>query len=233
MNASIWQVVIGHPLFAVALTLAAYQIAILVYQRSGWLVLQPVMVSMLLVVGALLLCGIEYGTYRAGAEPIAWLLGPATVALAVPLQHNIKRIRQLFWPIIITVLAGGVLSVILTLVIGWVLGADWAVLMSLAPKSVTMPIAMPVAQQIGGIASLAAVMVMLTGVIGTALGPLLLRWAKVDHPAARGLSYGMNAHAIGTAHALQEGEECGAFAALAMSLLGIATALLMPLLLAA
>jgi predicted murein hydrolase (TIGR00659 family) len=233
MNASIWQVVIGHPLFALALTLAAYQIAILVYQRSGWLVLQPVMVSMVLVVGALLLCGVDYSTYRIGAEPIAWLLGPATVALAVPLQHNIKRIRQLFWPIIITVLAGGALSVVLTLAIGWLLGADWAVLMSLAPKSVTMPIAMPVAEQIGGIASLAAVMVMLTGVIGTALGPLLLRWAKVDHPAARGLSYGMNAHAIGTAHALQEGEECGAFAALAMSLLGIATALLMPLLLAA
>ncbi len=233
MNASIWQVVIGHPLFALALTLAAYQIAILVYQRSGWLVLQPVMVSMVLVVGALLLCGVDYSTYRIGAEPIAWLLGPATVALAVPLQHNIKRIRQLFWPIIITVLAGGALSVVLTLAIGWLLGADWAVLMSLAPKSVTMPIAMPVAEQIGGIASLAAVMVMLTGVIGTALGPLLLRWSKVDHPAARGLSYGMNAHAIGTAHALQEGEECGAFAALAMSLLGIATALLMPLLLAA
>lgn len=104
--------------------------------------------------------------------------------------------------------------------------------MSLAPKSVTMPIAMPVAEQIGGVASLAAVMVMLTGVIGTALGPLLLRWAGVDHPAARGLSYGINAHAIGTAHALQEGEECGAFAALGMSLLGIGTALLLPLLLA-
>src|SRR5690606_10525922 len=145
----------------------------------------------------------------------------------------IKRIRQLFWPVLFTRSAVVVLSVALTLAIGWVLGADWSVVMSLAPKSVTMPIAMPVAEQIGGIASLAAVMVMLTGVIGTALGPLLLRWAKVDHPAARGLSYGMNAHAIGTAHALQEGEECGAFAALAMSLLGIATALLMPLLLAA
>ena len=127
--------------------------------------------------------------------------------------------------------AGGVLSVALTLAIGWALGADWSVVMSLAPKFVTMPIAMPVAEQIGGVASLAAVMVMLTGVIGTAMGPLLLRWAGVDHPAARGLSYGINGHAIGTAHALQEGEECGAFAALAMSLLGIGTALLLPLLL--
>lgn len=218
-----------HPLFAIALTLAAFLIAAWLYRRSGWLLLQPVLVSVTLIVATLLLYGVDYATYRAGAEPVAWLLGPATLALAVPLQHNIRRIRQLFWPIMLTLLAGGVLSVTLTLAIGWALGADWAVLMSLAPKSVTMPIAMPVAEQIGGIASLAAVLVMLTGVIGTALGPWLLRWAGVDHPAARGLSYGINAHAIGTAHALQEGEECGAFAALAMSLMGVITAVLLPL----
>ena len=205
-----------HPLFAIALTLAAFLIAAWLYRRSGWLVLQPVLVSVTLIVATLLLFGVDYATYRAGAEPVAWLLGPATVALAVPLQHNIKRIRQLFWPVMITLTAGGVLSVALTL----------------APKFVTMPIAMPVAEQIGGVASLAAVMVMLTGVIGTAMGPLLLRWAGVDHPAARGLSYGINAHAIGTAHALQEGEECGAFAALAMSLLGVFVALLLPIIFA-
>lgn len=221
-----------HPLFAIALTLAAFLIAAWLYRRSGWLVLQPVLVSVTLIVATLLLFGVDYATYRAGAEPVAWLLGPATVALAVPLQHNIKRIRQLFWPVMITLTAGGVLSVALTLAIGWAMGADWSVVMSLAPKFVTMPIAMPVAEQIGGVASLAAVMVMLTGVIGTAMGPLLLRWAGVDHPAARGLSYGINAHAIGTAHALQEGEECGAFAALAMSLLGVFVALLLPIIFA-
>ena len=164
-----------HPLFAIALTLAAFLIAAWLYRRSGWLVLQPVLVSVTLIVATLLLFGVDYATYRAGAEPVAWLLGPATVALAVPLQHNIKRIRQLFWPVMITLTAGGVLSVALTLAIGWALGADWSVVMSLAPKFVTMPIAMPVAAQIGGVASLAAVMVMLTGVIGTAMGPLLLR----------------------------------------------------------
>ena len=221
-----------HPLFAIALTLAAFLIAAWLYRRSGWLVLQPVLVSVTLIVATLLLFGVDYATYRAGAEPVAWLLGPATVALAVPLQHNIKRIRQLFWPVMITLTAGGVLSVALTLAIGWAMGADWSVVMSLAPKFVTMPIAMPVAEQIGGVASLAAVMVMLTGVIGTAMGPLLLRWAGVDHPAARGLSYGINAHAIGTAHALQEDEECGAFAALAMSLLGVFVALLLPIIFA-
>ena len=234
MSAADWHLagraVIGHPLFSMALTLIAFQLAHALYRRSGWLVLQPVLVSVILVVGALLLCGIDYADYRAGAAPLAILVGPATVALAVPLYRNLRRIRLLFWPILITVLVGGCLTVALTLLIAWLLGADLSVMMSLAPRSATMPIAMLVAEQLGGNASLAAVLVMLTGVIGTALGPTLLRWAGVDHPAARGLSYGINAHAIGTARALEEGEECGAFAALAMSLLGILIALLLPLL---
>jgi putative effector of murein hydrolase len=151
------------------------------------------------------------------------------VALAVPLYLNLKRIRLLLLPILLTVLIGGALTVLLTLLIAYGLGARMPVLMSLSTKSVTMPIAMLVAEQLKGIVPLAAVLVMLTGVIGTALGPLLLRWAGVDHPAARGLSYGINAHAIGTARALEEGEESGAFAALAMSLLGVLTAVLLPL----
>ncbi len=188
-----WAAVVVHPLFSVALTLIAFQLALMLYRRSGWLVLQPVMVGMLLVVGTLTLVDLDYARYRDGAALVAMLLGPATVALAVPLHRHLKRIQQLFWPIVITLAVGGVLSVVLTLAI-----------------------------------SLAAVFVMLTGVIGTALGPLLLRWAGVEHPAARGLSYGLNAHAIGTARALEEGDECGAFAALGMSLLGILIALLLP-----
>ncbi|MHA3884881.1 LrgB family protein [Stutzerimonas stutzeri] len=223
-----WNDVLAHSLFAVVLTLIAFQLALMLYRRSGWLVLQPVMIGMLLVVATLTLVGVEYPRYREGAAPIAMLLGPATVALAVPLYRHLRRIRQLFWPIVITLVVGGLLCVALTLVIAWLLGAELPVLMSLAPKSATMPIAMLVAEELGGLASLAAVFVMLTGVIGTALGPLLLRWAGVEHPAARGLSYGINAHAIGTARALEEGDECGAFAALGMSLLGILIALLLP-----
>jgi len=157
------------------------------------------------------------------------LLGPATVALAVPLYHNLQRIRLLLWPVLLTVVLGGTLTVLLTLLIAHALGASSPVLASLSSKSVTMPIAMLVTEQLKGIVPLAAVAVMLTGVIGTALGPLLLGWAKVEHPAARGLSYGINAHAIGTARALEEGEECASFAALGMSLLGVLTAVVLPL----
>lgn len=225
----VWAMTLNHPLFSVALTLIAFQLALALYRRSGWLVLQPVMVGMLLVVGTLYLCGVDYASYREGASMIAVLVGPATVALAVPLYRHLRRIQQLFWPILITLLSGGVLGVFLTLAIAGAMGADLSVLMSLSPKAATMPIAMLVAEQIGGLASLAAVFVMLTGVIGTALGPWLMGWAGVDHPAARGLSYGINAHAIGTARALEEGDECGAFAALGMSLLGILIALFLPL----
>jgi predicted murein hydrolase (TIGR00659 family) len=226
---TLWRALVMHPLFALGLTLLAFQFALWLYRRSGWLLLQPVMVAMLLVVATLSACGLDYPTYRQGAAPIALLLGPATVALAVPLYLNLKRIRLLLLPILLTVLIGGALTVLLTLLIAYGLGARMPVLMSLSTKSVTMPIAMLVTEQLKGIVPLAAVLVMLTGVLGTALGPLLLRWAGVDHPAARGLSYGINAHAIGTARALEEGEESGAFAALAMSLLGVLTAVLLPL----
>lgn len=226
---STWLVVQQHPLFSICLTLIAFQLALALYRRSGWLLLQPVLVSMLIVVSTLLLLGIDYNTYRQGAAPIALLLGPATVALAVPLYRNLKRIQQLFWPIILTITVGGVFTLLLTLTIAHLLGADLQILMTLATKSVTMPIAMLAADQIGGIAALSAVFVMITGVIGTAIGPTMLRWAGVDHPAARGMTYGMNAHAIGTARALEEGEECGAFAALSMSLLGALTAVFLPL----
>lgn len=229
--ADLWARLTVHPLFSVALTLLAFQASLMLYRRSRLLVLQPVMVSTALVVCVLLLSGIDYARFREGASLIAMLLGPATVALAVPLYRNLRRIRQLLWPILITLAVGGSLTVALTLLIAHQLGAELPVLISLAPKSATMPIAMLVAEQWGGIASLAAVLVMLTGVVGTAMGPLLMGWAGVNNPAARGLSYGINAHAIGTARALEEGDECGAFAALGMSLMGILIAVVLPLVL--
>lgn len=225
----LWAELVGHPLFFVALVLVAFQLSLLLYRKTRWLLLQPVMVSTALVAGVLLLSGVEYDRFREGAALVAVLLGPATVALAVPLYRNLARIRELLWPILLTLTVGGSLTVVLTLFIAHQFGAELPVLMSLAPKSATMPIAMLVAEEWGGIASLAAVLVMLTGVVGTAMGPLLLGLVGARSPAARGLSYGINAHAIGTARALEEGEECGAFAALGMSLMGVLIAILLPL----
>ncbi|PKL98855.1 MAG: hypothetical protein CVV19_09970 [Gammaproteobacteria bacterium HGW-Gammaproteobacteria-9] len=227
-----WQALIHHPLFGVGITLAVFQLAYSAYEKTRWVFLQPVLVSMTLIVGILLLCGIDYDEYRISAQWLTLLLGPATVALAVPLYLNLRRIRELFGPIVITLLVAGVFATALGMALAWAFGADRMILMTLAPKSVTSPIAMLVAEQIGGVVALAAVFVMITGVLGAILGPELLRRFGVQHPAARGIALGLTAHAVGTAQALQESDECGAFAALAMSLMGVMTAVLLPLVVA-
>lgn len=147
----------------------------------------------------------------------------------MPLYLNLRRIRQLFWPVVLTLAIGGLFATLAGVGLAWWFGADDMVLMTLLPKSVTSPIAMLVAEQIGGVAALAAVFVLITGVLGAIFGPPLLSWIGVRHPAARGMALGITAHAVGTAQALQESEETGAFSALAMSVLGAATAILLPL----
>lgn len=224
-----WHAVTHHPLFGAGVTLGAYQLGVAAYEKTRWVFLQPVLLSMLLVIGVLLLCGLSFADYKVSAEILTLLLGPATVALAVPLFLNLRRIRQLFWPTVLTLLLAGVVATVLGVAFAWSFGAERIMLMSMAPKSVTSPIAMLVASQIGGIAALAAVFVMITGVVGAILGPSLLRRCGVHHHAAMGMALGMTAHAVGTARAMQESEECGAFAALAMSLMGMVTAVLLPL----
>lgn len=223
------QAILDHPLFGFGITLGAYQLALALFERTRWVFLQPVLLSMTLVVGVLLLCGIDYAEYRQSVSMLSVFLGPATVALAVPLFLNLKRIRQLLWPILITLGVAGSLATALDIGLGWLLGADHVMQMTLLPKSVTSPIAMLVAEQLGGIAALAAVFVLITGVIGAICGPALLGLIGVRSPAARGLALGLTAHAVGTAQALQESEETGAFAALAMSLMGVASAIGVPL----
>lgn len=227
-----WQALIHHPLFGLGITLGVYQLAVVGYERTRSMLLQPVLFSMVILVGVLLAAGLSYAEYSASVTPLTLLLGPTTVALAVPLYLNLRRIRQLLMPIVVTLLVAGVFATLFGVLLGWLMGAERLMLMTLAPKSVTSPIAMLVADEIGGVAALAAVFVMITGVLGAMFGPALLDLCKVRHPAARGMAMGMTAHAVGTSRALQEGEECGAFSALAMSLMGVATAVLLPLLVA-
>lgn len=224
-----WQAVANHPLFWVGVTLAAYQLGVALYQRTKLAVFHPVLVSTAVLVLVILAAGQDYAHYREAVQPLQVLLGPATVALAVPLYMNFRRIRSYFWPVLICLLVGGTLATVLAVLLAWLLGAEHMIMMTLAPKSVTSPIAMLVAEQIGGVAALAAVFVMFTGVLGAIFGPVLLRLCGVDHPAAWGMAMGLTAHAVGTSRALEEGEEAGAFSALAMSLMGTATALLLPL----
>lgn len=223
------QAVLHHPLFSVGLTLVAYQIATAAYNKTRSLWCQPFLIAMTLVISTLLACQIPYEEYRQHNWLLTVWLGPTTVALAIPLYLNLARIRQLFWPIMLTLFIGGTVTSVLVILLGWLFGTPDSLLMTLAPKSATSPIAMLVAENLGGVAALAAVFVLLTGVLGAMMGPWLLNRFRIHHPAARGMALGLTAHAVGTAQALQEGEECGAFSAMAMSLMGVLTAVMLPL----
>lgn len=216
-----------------ALTLAAYAGSAWLYRRGGMHpLLLPVLVGTTAVVAVLLATGTPYATYFDGARYINWLVGPATVALAVPLHSQIGRLRRMWLPLAIALAAGSLTAIGSALGIGWLLGGSRETLIALAPKSATMPIAMAVAEQAGGARSLAAVAVAVTGIAGAMTSRGLLALLRERDDAVRGFAMGISAHAIGTARALQASPTAGAFAALAMGLNGIATGFLVPVMLA-
>jgi putative effector of murein hydrolase len=161
---------------------------------------------------------------------VHFLLGPATVALAVPLYANLERLKKTLVPIAGGLAAGSLAAVLSAIGIGWALGASRESLLSLAPKSVTTPIAMGIAEKLGGLPSLTAVLVVATGILGAVLARGTLNLLRIEDHAVRGFAVGVAAHGIGTARAFQVSETMGAFAGLAMGLNGLLTAFLFPLL---
>ena len=221
----------ASPLPWIVATLWAYLAARWLYERSGRNPLfNSVLVAIVLTILLLKATGTDYGTYFAGAQYIHFLLGPATVALAVPLYGNLKIVRRSLLPLVVALIAGSTTAILSAVGIAWALGADGVTVRSLAPKSVTTPIAMAISEQIGGIPALAAVMVILTGIIGIIVATPLLKAIGIRDPRALGLAIGTAAHGIGTARAFQIGTLAGTFAGAAMALNGFLTALLVPLL---
>jgi predicted murein hydrolase (TIGR00659 family) len=218
------------PAFAWLLfTLLVYALAAFAYQRSkGNLLLLPVLTSVIVVVTVLVLADISYADYASHTKVLTYLIGPATVALAVPLYRQLQRIKAQFLPLMAALSAGCVTAVASAVAIAWVFGGSREVQWSLAPKSATMPIAMDIAGLTGGVASLTAVGVALTGISATMLSTRVFRLVRIDDSFSQGFGLGMAAHAIGTARGLQISEIAGAAAALAMGLNAIATALLIP-----
>jgi predicted murein hydrolase (TIGR00659 family) len=232
--AEIWVYLAATPLLGLTLTLLAYQGAYWLYQRSGMNpAANPVAIAVAIIVALLTLTGTSYATYFDGAQFVHFLLGPATVALAVPLYAQLPRLKRMFGPALLALAIGSLTAIVSAIAVGWALGASRPTLMSLAPKSVTTPIAMGIAEKIGGLPSLTAVLVVTTGILGAIGAQWLFRLLRVRDEAVQGFAIGVAAHGIGTARAFQISETMGAFAALAMGLNGLATALLLPLLIKA
>ena len=226
-----WVYLSASPLLHLTLTLVAYQIGLTLYRQSKLNpLLNPVLISIILIVSFLVATGTSYATYFDGAKFVHFLLGPATVALAIPLYRQFELVRRSAVAIVCSVVAGSLTSMLSAVGVAWLLGGSRASMISLAPKSVTTPVAMGISEQLGGLPSLTAALVILTGILGAMIGTFILNALGIKNWAARGLAMGTASHGLGTARALQVNELAGAFSGLAMGLNAVATALLLPLL---
>lgn len=223
--------VLQQPAFSLLLTISVFLVGNIVYERSGkraWA--QPFIIAFVLIIVALLILPISYSQYHTNTLLLQQLLGTATVALALPIYFHAHKIRQYFLPLLCTLLVSSLLTVGIAVGILKIFSLDAQVIVSMTTKSITTPIAVALSEQLGGSGSLAASFVMVTGVLGAMLGGFIMDRTGSTHQAARGIAFGVTAHALGTARALELNQECGAFSALAMGLNGIITALFLPLL---
>lgn len=221
-------VLIHSPLFAVAATVAVYACASWLYRRTGWFLLNPVLVSIACLIALLKLLGLDFRTYDQGGRIISFFLGPGVVALGVVLHQQWPKVRAMAGPITVSILAASLVGMLSAAGAAMLLGASDQAVASVLPKSVTTPIAMGIAAKLGGLEPLTAALVVSAGVLGAVLGPPFLRLLGVRSPLAFGLAMGAASHGIGTARALEEGREQGAAGSLAICLNGLATALLAP-----
>ncbi len=210
---------LDNKIFLISITFIAFLGAKLLQRRTGIALLNPILVSIIILVLFLTAFGIDYDSYLAGGEYIDFWLKPAVVALGVPLYRQLETIRKL---------AGCVAGVISVVVAAQLLGASKEVIMSLAPKAVTTPIAMEISQSVGGIPSLTAAVVVCTGIFGGMTGFQLVKLSHIKSPIATGLSIGTAAHAVGTSAAMEKGERYGTFSSLGLTLNGLLTAMLAP-----
>lgn len=217
--------------FLLALTFGTYFLAKVLQKKTGILLLNPILLTIAVLILFLKITHISFETYNEGGHLIEFWLKPAVVALGVPLYLQLETIKKQLLPILLSQLAGCIVGVVSVVLIARLMGASEEVILSLAPKSVTTPIAMEVTRTIGGIPSLTAAVVVCVGLLGAVCGFKTMQLMRVESPIAQGLSMGTAAHAVGTSTAMDISSKYGAYAGLGLTLNGIFTALLTPTLL--
>lgn len=219
---------LSNNIVLLALTFGVYYGARQLQKLTGWVVLNPILVTIAVLIVFLKLTGISYDTYQEGGHYIDFWLKPAIVALGVPLYQHLGQIRRQFVPIIVSQLVGCLVGLVSVVLIARWMGASREVIISLAPKSVTTPIAMEVCSAAGGIPSLTAAIVVCVGLLGAVFGFKMLEVWHVRNPYSQGLGLGAASHAVGTSRAMEKGDTYGAYASLGLILNGVLTALLTP-----
>ena len=215
-------------IFAITFTFLVYFLATKLQQKVKLIILNPILISITIIILFLTIFKIDYSYYHEGGKIIEFFLKPAVVALGVPLYLQLGRIKKQALQIIISQLVGCIAGVVSVVLIAKLMGASHLVILSLAPKSVTTPIAMEVAHTIGGIPSLTASVVVVVGIFGAIFGYTLMKWLHINNPIAQGLSMGTAAHAVGTSRSMQISPTFGAYSSLGLIANGIFTAILTP-----
>ena len=214
--------------FLLAITFGFFFFSKLLQKKTGWVVLNPILLAIALLICFLKFTGVSYETYNEAGSLVEFWLKPAVVALGVPLYLQLRMIKKQLMPILVSQLVGCIVGLVSVTIIAKLMGASPAVIMSLAPKSVTTPIAMEVSKAAGGIPSLTAAVVVVVGLFGAICGFKILQVGHVGSPIAQGLSVGTASHAVGTSRAMEVSGKYGAYASLGLTLNGILTALLTP-----
>lgn len=226
---TLWSQFQTSPLVWIIVTIIAFLFASWLNRLCGRTpLLHPVVVGLLLIIGVLKLTGTSYEIYKDGAQLISFLLGPAVVALAIPLYDNLAKVRSMLLPLLVACTVGALVAALTAIAVGIWLDLSMQTLLSLAPKSVTTPIAIGITDKLGGFPSLTAGLVLITGALGCLMSPFICKLLRVNDPAIRGFSLGVAAHAMGTAYAFEYGAIAGAFGGLAMGMTGTFTAFMLP-----
>jgi len=214
--------------FTIIITVAIYFISRKIYLKTQNALLTPLLLSTIAIIFILHYSGITFEQYKPGKDIMTFLLGPATVALALPLYLNRHILRASFVPILVGIVCGAVSTLTTAVLLAKVSGLDSLIVTSIAPKSITAPIAIEIAIITGGDPAIAVAFVVFTGTLGSMIGAGFLSLCKIDNPVARGLAMGVTAHGQGTATILQEGQTQGAMAGVAMALAAIFISFIAP-----
>ena len=215
-------------IFDLALVVGTYIAATILYKKTHLSVLHPLLTSIFVIIVILEFLDVEYASFQQGSHLIHFMLGPSVVALGYVLFEQMKYLKGNVVSILTSVFVGAIVGIISVIVIGKLMGADQSLIATLQPKSVTTPIAMGIAEKSGGIPSLTAVIVVAVGIFGSIVGPFVMKVLGIESRIAKGLALGASSHGVGTAAAIQLGAVEGALSGLAIGLMGIMTAILVP-----
>jgi len=220
--------IVSSPIFGVLISIMAYEIGALIKQKFKLSIFNPLLIAIIILIAFLSKFNIEYNDYNLGGQIISFFLAPATVALALPLYKKFSLFKENAFPILAGILCGTISGIVCVIALAKLFGLSDKLTKSLIPKSITTPIGMALSNQLGGIASITVVAIIITGILGSIIGPFLYRVLKINDKLAMGIAMGNASHAVGTAKAMEIGETEGAMSSLTIAISGIITVLLAP-----